>query len=79
MTFADTLDDAMYSRRKLIVETMSRGTIIGTPYCVDEFVADPERLGYCLLIGKHEQETVFLDEIIGIEGVQSEILQAKAV
>ena len=67
MTFADTLDNAMYSHRELKVATKSRGMIIGVPYCVDEYDSDPDRLGYCLQTGENEEVTVYLDEIIGIE------------
>ncbi|MCL2633998.1 MAG: hypothetical protein FWD34_05725 [Oscillospiraceae bacterium] len=66
MSFIDLLDDAMYSGRKLTVRTQERGEIVGIPYCVDEFDSDPERLGYCLFTGEHEQDTVFLDEIVDV-------------
>jgi len=66
MTFAEILDDAMYSDTKLKVKTKMRGEIIGTPYCVDEFESDPDRLGYYIDISKHEMDTVYLDEIVEI-------------
>jgi len=67
MEFVDILDDAMYAGRKLTVSTKARGRIIGTPYSVDEFESDPDRLGYWLQIEPHVVDSVFLDEITGIE------------
>ena len=76
MTYVDILDDAMYSDKKLKIKTKIRGDIIGTPYCVDEYEADPERLGYCLYIGDHEVDTVFIDEIIEITDYNNEIIKS---
>ena len=66
MVFAAMLDEAMYTKQKITVLTKERGKIIGIPYCVDEYDSDSERLGYCVQTGAHEEETVFLDEIIEI-------------
>jgi len=73
MTFGEILDDAMYSDTKIKVKTKMRGEIIGTPYRVDEFESDPDRLGYCLIIGQHLADTVFLDEIVEITKVPKRI------
>ena len=67
MAFVDVLDNAVYTKRELKITTRSRGVIIGTPYAVDEFDTDPNRLGYYLDIGEYEVDTVFLDEIVQIE------------
>jgi hypothetical protein len=66
---ADILDDAMYERIELIIVTKSRGEIRGIPSAVDQFDSDPDRLGYYVTIGKHEEDTVFLDEIISISAI----------
>jgi hypothetical protein len=79
MSFVDVLDDAMYTKRELIIKTKSRGTILGTPDAVDEYDSDPKRLGYYLAIGEYEADTVFLDEIVEIRDVQTETILIKAV
>ena len=66
MPFVDILDNAMYKRTKLSITTKVRGVIKGIPAYLDDFISDPERLGYCLDIGEHEADTVFLDEIVSI-------------
>jgi len=63
---ADILDSALYSGDELIITTRERGQIIGIPHSVDEFDADPDRLGYFIMIDPHLGDTVFLDEIIEI-------------
>jgi len=88
MVFTAILDEAMYAKQKITVFTKERGKIIGIPYCVDEYDSDPERLGYCLQTGKHEEDTVYLDEIIEINnktdiqslrGACDEAIQLKTV
>ena len=64
--FMEALDHAMYEKSKLKVKTRARGEIIGTPVCLDDFITDSERLGYILSVGEHEEDTVYLDEIIEI-------------
>jgi len=64
---ADILDDAMYSDKKLKMTTKERGIIIGIPHNVDEFDADPDRLGYFIMIEPSLGDTVFLDEIVEIK------------
>ena len=71
MSYADVLDDAMYNKRRLRVQTEMRGEVVGVPYCVDEFDSDTERLGYCLQIAANEEDTVFLDEITSINVIPS--------
>ncbi|MCL2774835.1 MAG: hypothetical protein FWD71_16030 [Oscillospiraceae bacterium] len=66
MTFAEILNDAMYSDTKIKVKTKMRGEISGVPIGVDEFDTDPDRLGYYIDISKHEMDTVYLDEIVEI-------------
>jgi len=66
MEVVDILDAAMYDRKKLRVETVARGTIVGTPYAVDELETDPDRLGYYVSLNKTKADTVFLDEILRI-------------
>jgi len=79
MSYADILDDAMYSGIKLKVQTKARGEIVGLPICVDEYDSDPDRLGYCLQTGKHEEDTVFLDEIVEIKNSETEVVLSEAV
>ncbi|GBU22712.1 hypothetical protein R80B4_02624 [Fibrobacteres bacterium R8-0-B4] len=66
MEVVDVLDAAMYDRRALKMETMARGTIIGTPHFLDEFESDPDRLGYAVLLSRTTETTVFLDEVTRI-------------
>jgi hypothetical protein len=66
------LDEAMYKRNKLVIKTKKRGVIIGIPHNVDEFDADPDRLGYFVMIAPHLGDTVFLDEIVGITDYAAE-------
>jgi len=66
MEVVDILDAAMYDRRKLRVETIARGAIVGTPYAVDELETDPDRLGYYVSLSKTKADTVFLDEVTRI-------------
>ena len=66
--FAEVLDHAMYKKSKLKVKTKARGDIIGVPVCLDDFITDPDRLGYILSLGNHEEDTVYLDEIVEIYG-----------
>ena len=66
MDVSDVLDAAMYDRRKLRVETIARGTIVGTPYSVDELETDPDRLGYYVALTETRADTVFLDEVTRI-------------
>jgi len=77
MVFTAILDEAMYAKQKITVFTKERGKIIGVPYCVDEYESDPERLGYCLQTGKHEEDTVYLDEIIEINNNDFVMTSAK--
>ena len=67
MAFVDMLDDAMYAGRRLKIATKSRGIIVGKPDAVDEYDTDPDRLGYSISFGDGWCDTVFLDEITGIE------------
>jgi len=64
--FPELLDYAMYEQKKLKVRTKSRGEITGVPVCLDDFITDSERLGYILKVGDHEEDTVYLDEILEI-------------
>ena len=61
--FVEALDYAMYEKSKLKIKTKARGDIIGVPVCLDDFITDPDRLGYILSVGEHEEDTVYLDEI----------------
>jgi len=70
MTVAAILDDAMYKGQELIVKTKSCGEIRGTPYVVDMYDSDPDRLGYCLEIGNDMIDTVFLDEVVSISEIK---------
>ena len=79
MEFDDILDEAMYGGVKLIVTTKSRGEIEGVPTYLDDFISDPERLGYCLDVGRHESDTVFLDEIVEIRDSKTEAILSTAV
>jgi len=69
---ADILDDAMYNDVKLSITTKERGIIVGIPHNVDEFDADPDRLGYFIMIEPSLGDTVFLDEIIEIKDYNDE-------
>jgi hypothetical protein len=66
MEVIDVLDAAMYDRRDIKVETIARGTIVGTPYAVDELETDPDRLGYYVALSETRADTVFLDEVTRI-------------
>jgi hypothetical protein len=65
MGFVDIIDRAMYDGSMLRIST-KRGEITGTPYCVDEYETDKNRLGYCIQTGKNNEYTVFIDEIIDV-------------
>ena len=79
MAFVDILDDAMYSRIKLIVETKDRGVFTGIPHSVDDFETDDERLGYFIEVGDHLLSSVYLDEIVEIKDSETEAVLSKAV
>jgi len=66
MEVVDVLDDAMYKRLVLRMETKARGVIVGMPDGVDEFDTDPDRLGYYVSLSKTRADTVFLDEVTRI-------------
>jgi len=51
--FPELLDCAMHEQKKLKAKTKSRGEITGVPVCLDDFIADSERLEYS---GKHEPQ-----------------------
>jgi len=68
---ADVLDDAMYSRRTLRMETKARGVIIGMPHIFDEFESDPDRLGYVVSLEPPWETTVFLDEVTRITDAET--------
>jgi hypothetical protein len=69
MEYVDILDAAMYKGAKLKVTTKERGVIVGTPTMLDDFISDDDRLGYCLRIAPHLEDTVYLDEITAVEKV----------
>jgi len=66
MEVVDILDDAMYKRQVLRMETKARGVIIGMPDALDEFDTDPDRLGYYVALSETRADTVFLDEVTRI-------------
>jgi hypothetical protein len=70
MNYGRMLDDAMYNGMALRIKTTGRGEIIGVPDMVDDFISDPNRLGYQIRLtsreGEYEVDTVFLDEITAI-------------
>ena len=66
MSFVDILDSAMYKKARLLITTKTRGIISGIPAYIDDFISDPERLGYCLDISESEADTVYIDEIESI-------------
>jgi hypothetical protein len=61
------LEEAAYDDKEVKIKTKSRGTITGMYIAPDEFDSDPDRYGFQIEIGKHELDTVFLDEIVAIE------------
>jgi len=63
---ADVLENAMYDRRVLRMETKARGVIVGMPDGADEFDTDPDRLGYFVDLEPPWETTVFLDEVTRI-------------
>ena len=67
------LEQAAFDRKEVIIATKERGTVSGLFTGVDEYDTDPERLGFWIQTDEHEEDTVFLDEIIGIEVVQQPI------
>ncbi|MCL2030559.1 MAG: hypothetical protein FWG93_03350 [Oscillospiraceae bacterium] len=67
--YFDILDAAMRKREVVSIYTKERGIVTGTPHNVDEYDADPERLGYVVMLSKHYADTVFLDEIVSIKPV----------
>ena len=70
MTIIEALENAMYERQELIIKTKCRGEVRGTPNGLDDFNTDTERLGYFIGSGSHEEDVVFLDEIVGISEVK---------
>lgn len=75
---ADILDNAMYEELKISIKTKKRGTITGVPHNVDEFDADPNRLGYFIMLEPLLGDTVFLDEIVEIRDAETGDILAKA-
>ncbi|MCL2634801.1 MAG: hypothetical protein FWD34_09855 [Oscillospiraceae bacterium] len=60
------LEQAAFAGHLVDVKTKSRGIVTGEFTGVDEYETDDTRLGYCIQTGEHEEDTVFIDEIIDI-------------
>ena len=61
------LEQSAFDGKEVSITTKKRGIITGAFTGVDEYDTDPERLGFYLSIKPHFYDTVFLDEITGIE------------
>lgn len=66
MDYHLVFEDAAIKNKIVEVKTKARGTIVGIPLYLDEFIADEDKLGYCLNIGKNQIDVVFFDEIVAI-------------
>jgi len=77
--FFGILDTAKSAGAKLSILTKERGVIIGIPHNVDEYDADPERLGYFVMLEPHLGDTVFLDEIVDIKVVPKTVDLKEAI
>ena len=73
------LEEAAYARQKVQIKTKNRGIITGMFEGVDEYDTDPDRLGFFMEIGKHEGDTVFLDEIVEITKVPKRIPKSSTI
>ena len=64
--FQIMLEQAAFDGKDVLVTTKDRGAISGRFTGVDEYDTDPERLGFWIQTGEHEEDTVYLDEIVGV-------------
>ena len=60
------LEQAAFDGKRVIVKTKDLRTVSGFYGGVDEYDTDPDRLGFWIQTDKHEEDTVFLDEIVDI-------------
>ncbi|MCL1832563.1 MAG: hypothetical protein FWG45_06620 [Oscillospiraceae bacterium] len=61
------------------VKTKGRGCVVGNFVHVDEFEADPERLGYYLSLGNGRGDVVFEDEIVDVRAIPKADMIRQAV
>ena len=67
--FQIVLEQSAFEEKEVAITTKDRGIVIGAFIAPDEFDTDPDRYGFWIQTGKHEEDTVFLDEIVSIEPV----------
>jgi len=79
MDYQIILERSAFDGKKVQIKTEKRGFIVGTFTGVDEFEADPEKLGFCIDTGEHSYDVVFPDEIVEISDVQTDAVLVKAV
>ena len=68
------LEQAAYTDRQVRIFTKTGQVVLGMFAYVDEFEADPERLGFCIDVSEYESVVVFNDEIISIEIISANTL-----
>ena len=77
--FQVILEQSAFNGSNVEIKTKERGVISGNFSGVDEFDTDPNRLGFWIRTGKYEEDTVFLDEIITINVIDSTPIMANVV
>jgi hypothetical protein len=79
LNYQAILEKAAFSGNLVEITTKSRGIVVGEYTGVDEYDTDETRLGYFLQTGEHEEETVYLDEIVDIKVISAEEAHKPAV